>query len=69
MTGLTGTPQHNRLSGIKRYSKDDFDKWFADYDVSDSLLTEPEYFLQILPSSLTWLDPGGNTGLHRYFSH
>ncbi|KAJ5811448.1 hypothetical protein N7474_007749, partial [Penicillium riverlandense] len=24
--------QHNRLSGITRYSRNDFDKWFADYD-------------------------------------
>ncbi|KAE8373850.1 hypothetical protein BDV26DRAFT_271010 [Aspergillus bertholletiae] len=24
--------QHNRLSGITRYSRDDFDKWFAEYD-------------------------------------
>ena len=26
--------QHNRLSGITRYSRNDFDKWFAEYDVS-----------------------------------
>ncbi|KAJ5730117.1 uncharacterized protein N7483_004625 [Penicillium malachiteum] len=26
------TAQHNRLSGIKRFDKDDFDKWMAKYD-------------------------------------
>lgn len=29
--------QHNRYSGIKRYTKQDFDKWFAEYDVCSSL--------------------------------
>lgn len=24
---------HNRYAGIKRYTKADFDKWFAEYDV------------------------------------
>ena len=28
------TAQFNRLSGIKRYNKADFDKWMAEYDVS-----------------------------------
>lgn len=28
------TSEYNRLSGIKRYTKADFDKWLADYDVS-----------------------------------
>jgi hypothetical protein len=28
------TAQHNRLSGIQRYDKADFEKWMADYDVS-----------------------------------
>lgn len=26
--------QHNRYSGIKRYAKEDFQKWLAEYDVS-----------------------------------
>ena len=26
--------EHNRFSGIKRYGKPEFDKWFAEYDVS-----------------------------------
>lgn len=25
--------QHNRFSGIKRYDRADFEKWFAEYDV------------------------------------
>jgi hypothetical protein len=28
------TAQFNRLSGIKRYTKADFEKWMAEYDVS-----------------------------------
>lgn len=28
------TAQYNRLSGIRRYTKADLDKWLADYDVS-----------------------------------
>lgn len=30
--------QHNRLSGIKRFTRDDFEKWFANYDVSFHLV-------------------------------
>lgn len=30
------TAQYNRLSGVKRYTKADFDKWMAEYDVSRS---------------------------------
>lgn len=32
------TAQFNRLSGIKRYTKADLDKWLAEYDVSRSFL-------------------------------
>lgn len=28
--------QNNRFSGIKRYDRADFDKWFADYNVRPS---------------------------------
>lgn len=28
------TAQYNRLSGVKRYNKADFEKWMAEYDVS-----------------------------------
>lgn len=28
------TAQYNRLSGVKRYSKDDFERWMSEYDVS-----------------------------------
>lgn len=28
------TAQYNRMSGVKRYTKADFDKWMAEYDVS-----------------------------------
>ena len=31
--------QNNRFSGIKRYDRADFDKWFADYNVRPSQLT------------------------------
>lgn len=27
------TAQYNRFSGIKRYNRQDFDKWLAEYDV------------------------------------
>lgn len=33
------TAQYNRLSGIKRYTKADLDKWLGDYDVSPSALS------------------------------
>lgn len=29
--------QSNRFSGIKRYSKPDFDKWMGDFDVSTAV--------------------------------
>jgi hypothetical protein len=29
--------QYNRMSGVKRYTKADFDKWMAEYDVSRNL--------------------------------
>lgn len=32
------TAQYNRLSGVKRYNKADFEKWMAEYDVSTCLL-------------------------------
>jgi len=28
------TAQYNRMSGVRRYTKADFDKWMAEYDVS-----------------------------------
>lgn len=28
------TAQYNRLSGVKRYRKDDFERWMSGYDVS-----------------------------------
>lgn len=41
------TAQFNRLSGIRRYNKADFDKWMAEYDVSRYLLTPT--FIQLEP--------------------
>lgn len=35
------TAQFNRLSGIKRYSKADLDKWLANYDVSGTASEAP----------------------------
>jgi hypothetical protein len=28
------TAQYNRLSGVKKYNRADYDKWLGDYDVS-----------------------------------
>lgn len=33
--------QYNRLAGVKRYTRTDFDKWLCDYDVSSVFVFNP----------------------------
>lgn len=33
--------QFNRMAGIQRYNRTDFDKWLADYDVSGVFVFDP----------------------------
>lgn len=40
------TAQFNRLSGTKRYTKADLDKWLANYDVSRPFRALAEYMLR-----------------------
>jgi hypothetical protein len=51
------TAQHNRLSGIKRFDKADFDKLTADYDVHvhipDCVSTYLPYYSALLRSRVS----------------
>ncbi|KAJ5652838.1 hypothetical protein N7507_010264 [Penicillium longicatenatum] len=66
--------QHNRFSGITRYSRNDFDKWFAEYDslveipamlgpaVIEAYVEEPEVkFLLVERDPAKWAASINNT--------
>lgn len=52
------TSEYNRLSGIKKYTKADYDKWLADYDVSSYWIFIRTGIEQKLTSDLYELVPG-----------